>query len=237
MGQGYSIRPRAAGAAEIFIYEGVGQDWYGGVSAKQFAKDLRDMGNVNQIDLRINSDGGDVFDGLAIYRLLVDHKAKVTTYVDGIAASIASVIAMAGDTIRIAEAGEIMIHDAWTVAMGPADVLREVADRVEAVSGSIADVYAARTGQTREQCVSWMKAETTFRSADAVIKGFATEVVANLKMAAARHPSGVRWTRNGTPAVPGARTRSDLMRAKAEQVERMRARFTLTRTSRDGVSK
>jgi len=200
------------------------------VSASQFAKDLRALGSVDQLDVRINSFGGDVFDGLAIYRLLADHKANVTCYVDGIAASIASIIAMAGNEIQIAEAGEIMIHNAWTVAVGPADALREVADRVEAVSSSLADVYVARTGCTRSQVVDWMNAETTFKSAEAVTNGFADKVMPNMKMAAARMPSSLRWAKAGlkTPA-DGGHVRSALAQAQAERTDRMRARLLLTR--------
>lgn len=123
MGQGYRISAKA-NEADVLIYEDVGDSWFGGVSAKQFADDLKALGKVDTINLRLNSAGGDVFDGLAIYRQLVDHPARVITHIDGIAASIASVIAMAGTEIRIAEAGFLMIHDAWGMQMGNADDMR-----------------------------------------------------------------------------------------------------------------
>src|SRR6478609_6695251 len=118
MGAGYSIKAKGTTAGEIYIYEDVGDSWFGGVTAKQFAADLKELGPVQTLDVRINSGGGDVFDGLAIYRQLVDHPAKVVSHIDGFAASIASIIAMAGDEIRISEAGFVMIHDAWGVAVG-----------------------------------------------------------------------------------------------------------------------
>src|SRR5262249_57008858 len=100
MGNGYrwaraAANKNAPSTAQIFIYEDVGEGFFGGVSAAQFKDDLAKIGAVDQIDLHINSFGGDVFDGLAIYRLLVDNKAKVVSFIDGFAASIASVIAMA----------------------------------------------------------------------------------------------------------------------------------------------
>lgn len=228
MGKGYRIQAKAKGEAEIFIYEDVGESWFGGVSARQFATDLRALGDVATINLRLNSYGGDVFDGLAIYRLLADHKATVIAHVDGIAASIASVIAMAGDEIRIAEAGEIMIHDAWGVSIGPAAEMRTMADRLEAVSASIADVYVARTGNSKDQVQAWMLAETTFQSADALKHSFATAVVPNLRAAARAAMPALHWRRTAArqAAAPEAvRPRYD---AQMERIARMRARATLS---------
>ena len=112
MGAGFSVKAKAGDEAEILIYEDVGEGWFGGVTAKQFADELKALGSVKTINLRLNSAGGDVFDGLAIYRRLVDHPAKIVSHIDGLAASIASVIAMAGDEIRISESGFLMIHNA-----------------------------------------------------------------------------------------------------------------------------
>ena len=102
MALGYRISAKGADRAEILIYEDVGEGWFGGVSAKQFADDLKALGAVSTIDVRINSYGGDVFEGFAMYRQLVEHKARIVVHVDGVAASIASVIAMAGNEIEIA---------------------------------------------------------------------------------------------------------------------------------------
>lgn len=231
MGKGYSIRAAAKGEAEIFIYEDVGESWFGGVSAKQFATDLRGLGNVTTINLRLNSYGGDVFDGLAIYRLLADHKAKVIAHVDGIAASIASVIAMAGDEIRIAEAGEIMIHDAWGVAIGPAAEIRSLADRLEAVSASIADVYVARTGNTKDQVQAWMLEEKTFQSTEAHKFNFASAIVPNVRAAARAGLPAMHWRarsaqRAATPPAEVIRPRYD---AQVERIARLRAHATLAR--------
>jgi ATP-dependent protease ClpP protease subunit len=176
--------------AEILIYEDIGADWFGeGLTAKQFAADLRALGDVKQIDLRINSYGGDVFDGLTIYNLLKDHKAEVTTHIDGIAASIASVIAMAGNRIRIAENGFFMIHDAWGMQAGNAADMRAYAERLEAVSGQLASVYAARTRRKVDEVKQWMAGETWMDSGTAIDRGFADEMAENQKMAASYNPA------------------------------------------------
>jgi ATP-dependent Clp protease protease subunit len=116
----------------------------------KFADDLKALGNVKTIDLRINSEGGSVFDGKAMYTQLVEHKAKVITHIDGLAASAASFIAMAGDEIEIAEGGFVMIHNAWLFAMGDARELRRTADLLDTVNGTIIDVYVARTKGDRK---------------------------------------------------------------------------------------
>jgi ATP-dependent Clp protease, protease subunit len=235
MGTGYSIKAKGPATAEVYIYEDVGESWFGGVPAKQFAADLQALGAVSTINVRLNSYGGDVFDGLAIYRLLADHPATVVSYIDGIAASIASVIAMAGDEIRIAEAGEIMIHDAWSVAIGPASEMRAVADRLDAVSSSIADVYVARTGQSKAQVQAWMAAETTFQSSDAVKFGFAQCVMPNVKAAARHQPSAMHWRRIALPPVQPAQTAAIIRPLYDERVQRLarqRARSLLSRPVR-----
>lgn len=188
MGAGFQLYAKGSKHAEVLIYEDVGQDWFGGVTAKQFTDDLRALGDLSTIDVRINSYGGDVFDGLAIYNQLVQHKAKVTTHVDGVAASIASVIAMAGDTINIAENGWLMIHDAWGMAVGNAADLRRRADLMDSVTDKLAGVYVARTGLPMAEVRSLMAAETWLSARDAVQRNFATSVTENLRMAASVAP-------------------------------------------------
>lgn len=194
MGMGFTVRLRdkSARAGEILIYEDIGAGgWFSdGVSAKSFTEALKALGDVATLDVRINSYGGDVFDGLTIYQQLVQSKAKVTTHIDGIAASIASVIAMAGQEIRIAEAGWVMIHDAWGMVAGNAKQLREMADRMDAVSKQLAGIYRARTKKKDEDIVNWMSEEKWFNAQEAVANGFATSISENLRMAAHAAPPG-----------------------------------------------
>ena len=115
-------------SAEIWIYEDIGEGWLGGLSAKVFADDLKKVGKVKNIYVRINSVGGSAVDGTAIYNSLKRHPANINVSIDGIAASIASIIAMAGDHIEMASNAMMMIHEPWIVAGGTASELREQAD-------------------------------------------------------------------------------------------------------------
>ena len=185
---GYKMINRGKDRAEIYVYGVIGVDWYGdGVTAKQFAADLKKLGAVQTIDLRINSDGGVVTDARAMYNLLVEHKAKVVTHVDGIAASAASFLAMAGEEIEIAEGGFLMIHNARMMAYGEADDFERAATVLRTVNDTIRDTYAARTGQAADKLKAWMDAETWFTGAEAVQHGFATRMVENMKVAASLH--------------------------------------------------
>ncbi len=187
---GYGMFARGSDRGEIYLYGAIGSDWMGeGVTAKQFAADLKALGPVKHIDLRINSEGGSVFDGKAMYSLLNEHPAKITVHVDGLAASAASFIAMAGDTIEIAEGGFIMVHNAFMIAMGDSREMRKSADMLDIVNNTIIDVYAARTKGKVKDIVKMMDDETWMTGAEAVKHGFADKMVENLKIAASvKHP-------------------------------------------------
>lgn len=176
----------ANGAATIYIYGPIGSSWWSdaGVSADQFRKDLTALGKVKTIDVRINSEGGDVFDGQAIYTLLVQHEATVTVHIDGLAASAASFIAMAGNTIEVAESAFVMIHNASGMCFGGADEMRKTADLLEMTNGNIQSIYAARTKNTTADLKQWMDAETWWSGKEAVERGFADKLVPNLAVAA-----------------------------------------------------
>lgn len=160
-----------ADEAEVFVYGDIG-GWWGGVSAEEFAKEISAL-DVKTLNVRLNSPGGLVFEGVAIYNALARHSANVVVHVEGIAASIASVIAMAGDEIRIAEGSRFMIHDPWTIVMGSAADLRAEADVLEGLKSDLVDIYAARTEQSRDDLSDWMTVETWLSARDAVEKGFA----------------------------------------------------------------
>lgn len=161
--------------ASISILDVIGQDFWGdGVTAKRISGALRSIGQ-RPVTVVINSPGGDVFEGLAIYNLLREHSQEVTVKIVGLAASAASFIAMAGDRIEIARSGFLMIHNAWVVAMGDKETLREVSDWLEPFDAAMADIYAARTDVSRDELVAMMTKETWIPGADAVDRGFADD--------------------------------------------------------------
>jgi len=164
----------------ISIYDVIGQDYWSGegVTAKRVASALRSMGK-GPVTVNVNSPGGDMFEGLAIYNLLREHSGEVTVKVLGLAASAASVIAMAGDTVQIARAGFLMIHNAWVMAIGNRNDLEEVAATLKPFDDAMASVYAARTGQDVKAMAKLMDAETWIGGEAAVADGFADELLAS----------------------------------------------------------
>lgn len=165
-------RPRIEAAAQeatVYIYDYVGMF---GVEAEPLVREIANL-TVPTIHVRINSPGGDVFDGLAIHNALKQHAARVVVHVDGLAASIASVIAMAGDEVRMSEGAFLMIHNAWLVAIGDAAELRKTADIAEQVNGSLVKAYAAKSGLAEAELLALMDEETWLDADQAVEKGFA----------------------------------------------------------------
>lgn len=181
----YKAVNRSQSVGEIWLYGSIGSDFFGeGVTAKQFADDIKKLGNITQLHLRINSDGGVVTDARAMYNILVEHKAHVTVHIDGIAASAASFLAMAGDEIEISEGGFFMIHDARAVSIGTAEDMRHMADVLDQVNETIRQTYAARTGIEEDKIKKWMEEETWFTGKEAVNFGFADKLVENKRIAA-----------------------------------------------------
>ncbi|AZR95106.1 peptidase [Bordetella trematum] len=164
----------------ISVYDVIGYDWWTGegVTAKRVASALRGMG-AGPVTVNVNSPGGDMFEGLAIYNLLREHQGEVTIKVLGLAASAASIIAMAGDTVQIARAGFLMIHNCWVVAQGNRHDLREFAATMEPFDAAMADIYAARTGQEMDVVQRQMDGETWIGGSQAVEQGFADELLAS----------------------------------------------------------
>lgn len=155
-------------------------DWFGeGITAKSFERELKALGDVNVIDLRINSEGGSVHDARAIYNLLNQHKARKEVHIDSLAASAASFIAMVGDSISMAESGFFMIHNARMFGGGDAKDWEAGAKFLHTVNRTIADTYTARTGNSASKIKDWMDAETWFTGQEALDEGFATAIVKN----------------------------------------------------------
>lgn len=166
--------------AEISIYDEIGA-W--GVTAKDFIGELRNV-KAQSITLSINSPGGSVFDALALYNALRQHEASVTVKVMGVAASAASLIAMAGDKIIMPENAFMMIHNPINFAYGNAEDMREMADILDKIGASLVATYVARTGLPEEEVRALLDAETWLNAEEAVEKGFADEMEAALKVAA-----------------------------------------------------
>lgn len=186
----FEFKNKTANTGEVMIYGPIGEDYFGeGISGKTFAKELKALGNVRTIDLRVDSPGGSVTDARTIYTLLAEHPAKVNVFIDGYAASAASFISMAGDEISIAEGGFFMIHEARGVARGTADDMARAATLLKTISDTIAQTYVARTGQSKAQVAKWMAAETWFTGAEAVAAGFATKLMENKRITACAYPS------------------------------------------------
>lgn len=160
-------------ATEVWLYDELGA-W--GISAAEFVRDLQ--GIRGDIDLHISSPGGEVFEAIAIFNALRNHRGNVTIYIDGIAASAASFIAMAGDRIVAERTATLMIHDANGIAVGNAGDMRDMADLLEKCSANIASIYAERAGGTADDWRKLMKAETWFTADEAKAAGLVDEVVA-----------------------------------------------------------
>lgn len=162
---------------ELYLYDVI-DSWggYWGVSAAEFNAALAELGDVSQINLHINSPGGEVYEGIAIANALRRHSANVTAIVDGIAASAASFIAVAVDETVMGRNTEMMIHDAWGIAMGPEVDMRFAADRLGKISNNIAGMYADKAGGTADSWRESMLAETWYSDADAVAAGLADRI-------------------------------------------------------------
>lgn len=158
----------------ISIYDVIGEDfWTGeGITSKRIAGALRKIGSQDVV-VNINSPGGDFFEGIAIYNLLREHPHKVTVKVMGLAASAASVIAMAGDEVQISEIGFLMVHNAWAVAVGNRHDMRDAADTLEPFDDAMAGLYAARAGVDKKEAAAWMDKETWFNGSQAIDNGLA----------------------------------------------------------------
>lgn len=172
------FKPRASGTYKInaakkdetviYLYDEI--SWWG-IQADQFVKDLNAI-ETPTIRLRMNSPGGSVFDGTAIYNALKQHESRIIVHIDGLAASIASIIAMAGDEVRAAENAFFMVHDPWSIVIGTAEMMREEADLLDKVSVTMAKTYQAKTGKSEEEILQYMAKETWFTGQEALDAGF-----------------------------------------------------------------
>lgn len=188
----YAPANAAGDPATVQIFDQIGEDWFGGsgLSAKQFSDVLAEAGN-GPLLVEINSPGGNVWDGLSIYNQLRGRRAPVTTRVVGIAASIASIIALAGDKVEMADAALMMIHDPSGMASGTSEDMRKMADALDQHAEVLVGVYAKKTGRSPESIRAAMKAETWFTTAEAIQFGLVDKPIKQLAMAAKWHPRAV----------------------------------------------
>lgn len=173
-GRPWRLNAEGDDTAELLIFDRIG---FWGVEAEQFAGDVAALGD-RPLHVRVNSPGGDVFDGLAIYNTLLQYPGAVTTTVEGLAASAASFIALAADEVRVMRASQVMIHDAWGLAIGPAAEMREMGDVLDGISDLLADTYQRRAGTGT--ATTWrdaMRAETWYRDGAAAVDAGLADVV------------------------------------------------------------
>lgn len=165
----YKIENKAASdEATVYLYDEI--SWFG-VNAEQFVKDLNDV-KASTLHIRFNSPGGSVFDGTAIFNAIKQHKSKTVSHIDGLAASIASVIALASDEVRMAENAFLMIHDPWSIVIGNADTMREEAELLDKVGKTIAKTYMDKSGKDEKEIKALMNAETWLTAEEAKEAGF-----------------------------------------------------------------
>ena len=175
----YSIKASAAGgAADIHIYDEIG---YWGITAKKFVSDLKAISDATSINLHINSPGGDVFDGIAIYNALKGLGIPITAYVDGLAASMASVIAMVGNPVIMPANAMMMIHKPWGASSGDANAMRDYADLLDKVESVLIPAYVEKTGKTPEAVAAMLEDETWLTGAECVAHGFADQVTESVR--------------------------------------------------------
>ncbi|WP_446898835.1 head maturation protease, ClpP-related [Clostridium sp. LBM24168] len=171
---------------ELLLYGDISDStWWGDeITPKNFKEELDSLGDIKTLNVYINSGGGDVFAGQAIYSMLKRHSATVNVYVDGLAASIASIIAMAGDNVKMPKNAMLMVHNPWSFGMGNANDFRKLADDLDKVRESMISVYEDKTGMEKEKIVELMDAETWMTAEEAVEFGFADEIEEEKQVAA-----------------------------------------------------
>lgn len=222
----WTIRAEA-GEAEVFLYDEIGDEWYGGISARVFINELQGLpDDVETLTVRINSPGGDVFEGIAIYEALRRWRGTVRVTVDGLAASAASVVAMGGDTIGISPAAMMMVHEPWMITLGNATELRESADLLDKVNDSIVLAYTTREGVEEEAIRQALADETWYGAQEAIDAGLADELTeavaaaASVRIDAKRYKKTPRqfWGEDSTTRSPKTRHRLENARRRLQLI-------------------
>lgn len=168
---------RAGDEISLDLFDVIGDEWWGGIGSKTVARYLDQHADASRIKVRINSPGGDVFEGAAIFNLLRAHKAKVHVSIIGLAASMASVIALAGDTVEMAENAMFMIHEPWGFAIGRSDDMRRMAEMLDKVKDTLLTAYERNSNLDRDKLSEMLAAETWMTAAEAKAAGFVDTVL------------------------------------------------------------
>ena len=184
----YAIQSTQDGSAEISLFDEIG---FGGTSAKEFIAELKAL-TGQHIHLRINSVGGSVVEGTAIYNALRRHKGGLTVHVEALAASMASVVAMAGEEVAIAANALLMVHNPWSMTAGDADDLRKEAAILDKLKGTLVNAYKRKTGMDSEDIAELMDEETWLGAEEAVAMGFADYIEDGMEAAASINPEQAR---------------------------------------------
>jgi len=176
----YNIQNKAGKPADVYIFDEIGTY---GITAQEFITDIKDLKDT-PINLRINSLGGDVFDGMAMYNVIKRREAKTTVYIEGIAASIATIISLGADEVVMAENSLFMIHNAWGGTMGEAKDMRKTAETLEKITGELTDIYRKKTGLSYDALAEMMDEETWLNANEALEMGFIDTISDSIKVAA-----------------------------------------------------
>lgn len=204
---------------EMFLYDIIGPSDLGMIDSGAVITDLKRAGGRG-ITVRINSPGGDVIEGRAIYNALRQYPGSVSVAIDSAAYSIAGYIAMAGESVTIAKNAMMMLHNPLTIAQGNAGFLRNVADMLDKYTETVLDAYAEKSGKTREAIQSILNAETYYIATEAVEEGFADSVMDQVLAAEDRHPvAAMMDKRSGAaPVSPGSRWKGPSRPMKVQKV-------------------
>lgn len=204
---------------DIYIYDQIGDYWGNSYSLKDLLEDIK-AESFNKINLYINSPGGDVFDGVAIYNILQrvksDKNIKIDVHVDGMAASIASIIAMIGDNIYMPANSMLMIHNPWTYAAGNAIELRKTAEELDKICDSMKTIYLKRFNQTDEKLTELLDSETWLTADEALAYGLCDEVLEEVKIAAKFDDKAFRNYKNVPDAFLNAKNKEKLPEMDSE---------------------
>ena len=176
----YNIQNKAGETADIYIFDEIGTY---GVTAQEFISEIKDLKDM-PINIRINSLGGDVFDGMAMYNVIKRREAKTTVYIEGIAASIATIIALGADEVIMAENSLFMIHNAWGGTSGEAKDMRKTAETLDKITSELTDIYVKKTGLSYDALAEMMDEESWLNAQEAFDLGFIDTISDSIKVAA-----------------------------------------------------